>query len=210
MTKKPKNPLRRLSLMLTLSAVLGTMGTAVGASALMSWREPIPELPAVALPAAPEGEEAAWEKIQAVIDEIPATYTQVLQDRRPAVTALAATNLFASLALFIGAIGARSRRRWGLRGLRSGLVLSQGYAILALGVQSWVQLGLLAGNRTLFAPLAAEGGSVAAMALTMMTAQVGTVAVTALLALAQLAFYLWAAALLRRPGAAELLAPPAE
>lgn len=205
MTSKPNHPLRRLPLMLMLCGVLGAMGVAVGSSGLLSWREPIPELPAISLPDAPPGEEAAWVRIQEAIDRVPDTYHEVLRERRPAVTALAATNLVSSGVLLIGAFAARLRRPWSIRSLRAGISLSQAYSILALFVQTWVQVGLLAGQRALFEPLAAEGGTTQTMAVTMIAAQIGVIAVTAFLALAQLGFFVWAGRMLRRPGAAEAI-----
>ncbi|HEY0839777.1 MAG TPA: hypothetical protein VGD74_06290 [Vulgatibacter sp.] len=205
MTSKPRHPLRRLPLMLMLCGLLGAMGVAVGSSGLLSWREPIPELPAIALPDPPPGEEAAWARIQEAIDRVPDTYHEVLKQRRPAVTALAATNLVSSGVLLIGVFAARLRRPWSVRSLRAGISLSQAYAILALAVQCWVQIGLLAGQRAVFEPLAAEGGTTATMAVTLMAAQMGVIVVTAVLALAQLGFFVWAGRMLRRPGAAEAL-----
>lgn len=205
MTEKNRHPLRRLPLMLMLCGVLGAMGVAVGSSGLLSWREPIPDLPAISLPDAPAGEEAAWARIQEAIDRVPDTYREVLGQRRPAVTALAATNLVSSGVLLIGALAARLRRPWSIRSLRAGISLSQAYSILALIVQSWVQIGLLAGQRVLFEPLAAEGGTASTMAVTLMAAQMGVIAITALLALTQLAFFVWAGRMLRRPGAAEAI-----
>jgi len=206
MTVVPRDPLRRLPLMLMLCGVLGVMGVAFGASGLLSWREPIPELPALTLPEAPSGEEAAWGHIQEAIDRVPDVYREVMRERRPAVTALAATNLVASGMLLVGSLSARLRRPGAMRSLRAGLTLSQAYAVLSLVVQTWVQVGLLSGQRLLFAPVAAMGGMAETMAVTLTAAQVMVVILTAALALAQLGFFVWAGRLLRRPGAAEAIA----
>ncbi|HWV38696.1 MAG TPA: hypothetical protein VN033_09510 [Vulgatibacter sp.] len=205
MTEKPRDPLRRLPLMLMICGFLGVMGVAFGASGLMSWREPIPEMPVPTLPAAPPGEEAAWEQIQAAIDQVPEVYREVMQERRPAVTALAAANLVASAVLLVGSLSARLRRPSALRTLRAGLTLSQAYAVLSLVVQTWVQLGLLGGQRILLAAVAAQGGMARAMAVTLTAGQVAVVILTAVAALAQLAFFVWASRLLRRPGVAEAI-----
>ena len=207
MTAKPRDPLRRLPLMLMLCGVLGALGLAFGASGLLSWREPIPTFPSPSLPAAPAGEEAAWVLIQEAIDRVPALYQQVMQAHRPALTALAATNFVASGVLLAGTLAARLRR--GARALRAGLSLSQAYAVLAVVVQTWVQLDLLHGQRSIYAPLAAGGGTAGLMATTFTAAQVFAVALTAAVALAQLGFFVWAARLLRRPGAVEAISDPA-
>jgi len=203
-----KHPLRHLPAAIALCAVFGLIGTFMGISGLSSWREPIPDLNAISLPDAPEGEEEAWAALEEVVAKIPAEYDEVLRERRPAVTALAGTNLISSVALTIGAFAAFLRRRWSVRALRTGLSLAQAYTILALGVQGWIQGELFQRTRALFQPLAEAGGLQTTMATAIVAAQIGTIALTAFWLLAQLAFYLWTAALLRRPGAAELLTTP--
>lgn len=210
MTRTSKHPLRRLPLLITLCSVLGVAGAVSGFSGLASWREPVPELPGINLPKAPEGEEEAWAKVQAAISELPERYGEVLRERRAATTALAGTNLIASAVLLFGAFAARARRPWAPKSLRTGLSLSQAYAVLALVVQGWIQIDLFNHARELFQPLAAAGGLEATMATSLIVAQIGTVALTAFWAAGQLAFYVWTAAVLRRPGALELITPPKE
>ncbi|WP_157370454.1 hypothetical protein [Vulgatibacter incomptus] len=204
-----KGGIHRLPLLITVCAMLGTVGSVVGLGGVLAWQEPVAEMPTIRLPDAPAGDEEAWQKLETVLEKVPETYEAVLKESRPAITALAGTNLVSSVALLFGALAARARRPWGARSLRTGLVLSQAYAVLALAVQAWVQYGLWTGHRGLFAPLAAEGGTASTLAFAMLVAQIGSVGVTLLLGLGQLGFYAWGLSLLGRPGAAEALAPEA-
>lgn len=209
MNQAAEKTLRRLPLVLIICSVLGLAGAVMGIGSLATWREPIPEVQGIELPEAPKGEEAAWARLEEVTAQLPAIYAETLRERRPAVTALAGTNLVASSALLFGAFAAWARRPWSARSLRTGLSLSQAYALLALLVNGWVQLAVLERVRSVVAPLAEAGGQIAIVASSVVGAHLGALAFTVLWALGQLAFYLWGSAYLRRPGVAEAIAPPA-
>lgn len=207
MEKRPPNPTRRLPLVLALCGALGATGTIFGLGGLAAWNEPLPELPALQLPPAPPGDEAAWARVEEAWQHLPSLQLDVLRARRPALNALAAVNFVSSLALLYGTLAARLRRPRGLASLRSGLVLSQAYAALATAVQTWVQVGVLTAQRPVLLPLLQEGGTVRSVALLALVAQVGAVALTGAAMVAQLIFYVWAARYFRRESVQKALAP---
>ena len=195
--QQPRPP--RVNFVLAVCAALGAAGFSMGMGGLLSWNEPIPEMPAMELPAAPPGEEESWERVEEAWAQLPAAQGQVLQAHRPALGALAAVNALASGVLFYGALSARIRRRNGLSSLRAGLVLSQAYAFLAAIVQTRMQLAILGAQRPILMPLVQEGGTVHTVAMAAVMVQGVATVLTAGLLVAQLLFYVWVQRWSRRP-----------
>lgn len=207
----PKVRPRRVSQILFLCAALGAFGVVIGFSGVTSWNQPFPEEPAafeIPLPPAPEGEEAAWKKLEEVWEQVPAPRLEVLKERRALLNALAAVNLISSMALFIGALSTRRRGAGGLRFLHTGLALSQAYALLGAVVQGWVQKEVLDSQKALFQPLLAEGGQVATFAATALASQTIAVFFGVGVMGAQLLFYVWAQRYFHRPEVVATLAAP--
>lgn len=202
----------RTALVLAICAALGATGFTLGLAGALAAADPVipaGDPPAIPLPPAPPGEEAAWEALDTAWRRMPAVQAEKLRDRAAALGALAAVNVVASGVLLFGAIAARLRRARGLAALRTGLALSQGYALLAAIVQTAVQVEITAAQREVLAPLARLGGTAAAMAHGAWLTWIAVVGTTALVALVQLGFFFWAQRWTRRPEVQAALSPPA-
>ncbi len=208
MESRPTARAPRITLVLGICAVLGAIGFSLGLGMVLSWREPIPEagLPAF-FPEAPPGEEAAWEEIKAIFERLGRVQEEVMRRARPVLNALGAVNVVASAGLFAGALAARLRTASGLQLLRTGLVLSQAYAFLAVLVHGWVQLQLYGAYRTGFAEQLQQTGTVREFALAALVSHVLVAMLWAGFFLAQLVFYGWAHRWTKRPAVQAALAP---
>lgn len=199
----------RIGLVLALCAALGALGFSLGLSGLLAWNQPIPEKQVPEPPAPPPGMEEDWAPIRALYEQLPAVNEQVFLTTRPAVTALAGVNFLSSAALFFGALASRMRSSRGLSYLRTGLVLSQAYAFLAVVVNVWVDVEVLGALQPTLQPLLEQEGPVRAAAVVFVFSLMSWFAVVVGIALAQLVFYVWAHRWTRRPEVVRVLAPAA-
>jgi hypothetical protein len=197
----------RVTLVLSICAALGATGLSLGLAGVLAWNEPLAETAMPALPEPPPGDEAAWAQVEEAYRILPGVQMEVLRERRPALHALSAVNFVASAALLFGALAARLRRRGGIAALRTGLVLSQAWAVIATVVQTWVQVAVLERLHPVLEPLLEAEGMVRNMALTALGAQGLAIALTAGVTLIQLVFFVWAHRWTRRPAVQEALAP---
>lgn len=201
---KPPAPLRHLPWILALCVGLGAAGVIFGLSAVLSWDEPLVlgQLPTLDVP---EGEEEAWAPVQQAFAKVPEVQLSVLRRHRPSITALAAIDLIASAVLLLGGLVVRRRTASGLRLLTTGLVLSQGYALLKLFIQTWVQVDLYRALAPTLEGLARQGEAGATTAQVTLFAQAATIVIMAAVALAELGFYVHAQRYVRKPEVAKFL-----
>lgn len=199
------SPLARIPLVLAICVGLGATGTLLGLSTVLSWGEPLPPPPELILPPAQPGLEEIWARAQHVFAAVPAVAQSLLAAHRPRLTALAVVNLLSSAALLLGAFLARQRAPAGHAILATGLVLSQAYAVLKLGVKTWFEVDMLGRLGPLVGPLLDEGGDAASIGATFLGFQALTVGLVAAVALLELGFYVYAARYFHRPEVAALL-----
>jgi DNA-binding transcriptional ArsR family regulator len=154
---------------------------------------------------APAGEEAAWAPVREAFERVPGLQLAVIKRHRAGLTALAAVDLIASAVLLVGGLVVRRRTASSLRLLNTGLVLSQAYAALKLGIQTWVQVDLYRALSPILRDLARQGEAGATTAQVTLFAQSATIVVMAVVALAELLFYAYAQRYLRRPDVARFL-----
>ena len=200
-----RSPLRRLPWILALCVGLGASGVIFGLSTVLARHEPLAlgQLPTIE---PPEGEEEAWAPVIAAFEKLPETQLAVLKRHRPALTALAAVDLIASAVLLLGGLRARRRTPGTLRLLTTGLVLSQAYAALKLGLYSWVQVDAYRALAPTVQAVAAQGEVGAAAAQAVLFAQAAAIVIMGAVALLELGFYVYAHRYLRRPPVAAFLA----
>jgi hypothetical protein len=203
--KPARPPLRHLAWILALCVGLGATGVVFGLSAVLSWNEPL-SMATLPVPEAPAGEEAAWAPVREAFERVPGLQLSVIKRHRAGLTALAAVDLIASAVLLVGGLVVRRRTASSLRLLNTGLVLSQAYAALKLGIQTWVQVDLYRALSPILRDLARQGEAGATTAQVTLFAQSATIVVMAVVALAELLFYAYAQRYLRRPDVARFLA----
>jgi hypothetical protein len=197
-------PLRHLPWVLALCVGLGAAGVVFGLSAVLAWNEPL-SMTSLPVPEAPAGEEAAWAPVREAFERVPELQLAVLRRHRAGLTALAAVDLIASAVLLLGGLVVRRRTAPSLRLLNTGLVLSQAYAALKLGIQTWVQIDLYRALAPVLKDLAGQGEAGATTAQVTLFAQSATIVVMAVVALAELLFYAFAQRYLRRPEVTKFL-----
>lgn len=201
---------RTVARLLSTCVGLGIAGSLFGLSVVASFGEPIPEPETPVLWAAPEGQEELWARLQSAAGDFVKGAREELLEQRPSLAALAAVNLFSSLLLVVGAFLTRARSQLGLRILGGALVLGQAYAAIKLFVRVAFELEIFGRLRVALAGIAAEGGDGRTVVIQLLAMQALLVGAVGLAAIVELAFYVWATRVLRRPAALELLRPDPE
>lgn len=202
-----RQPPARLPLLLGLCMFLGLTGSCAGFIGVSGWKEPV----RFEVPALPEPQEAAegWEEFEAAWAQLGDNQTEAFAAHRPAVSALAAVNWLSSAFLFAGAWAAWLRSPRGPSLLHSGLVLSQAYALLGLGVGAWTRFAMLAAARSLLGPYMTMPGTTGTTAWVALAGYAGRILVSLVGMAAQFVFYWWMRRYLQRPEVSAALAPPA-